>query len=203
MPFLVPHNNYQLVDINVGLAAGLSVINPLALSLEASLFGAFGLGPLQLDFQARLDAALSVSLNWNPSAQIKALGELAGAISAGLVLPLPAVNASADAAADLQLKIGGIQILLDAGLALILPSLDAVAAGQAALNASIGYLVWNGSGAQLAPELYATISANYGAAGQVAVLCIFMDAAAFAAISGNIFVGIPGVPDAAMFKTTP
>ena len=201
--FDVPLTDYQLVDVNVGLAAALSVINPLALSLEASLFGAFGLGPLQLDFQARLDAALSVSLNWNPSAQIQALGELAGAISAGLVLPLPAVNASADAAADLQLKIGGIQILLDAGLALILPSLDAVAAGQAALSASLGYLVWHGSGAQLAAELYPAITAKYGTAGGVYALCLFFDAAAFATISGNIFVGIPGVPDTAMFKTTP
>lgn len=196
MPFDVPLTDYQLVDVNVGLSAAVSLIDPLAIQLEAALFGAFGLGPLQLDFQARLDAALSVSLNWNPSAQISALYNLAGAISAGLVIPLPALNASADAAADLQLKIGGIQILLDAGLALITPAFDAVAAANAALNAGCGYLVWHGPGAGLAAELYPAISAKYAAYPDVYALCFFVDATVFATVGAGIILGQP------MFKTT-
>ena len=200
---MILNNQYSLGELNVGLAGAISVINPLCLQLDASLTGAFGLGPLQADFQARLDAALSVSISWNPALMLQGMADAMAALQAGLILPLPAVNASADLAADLQLKVGGIQILLDLGLALTVPSLAAVADIQAKLGLpGVGYFLYQGTGAAFIGELQTQVWPAYAGSGNVYVIGFILDPTLYAAVSGELFAGIPGVPPVTMFKVS-
>lgn len=93
LPFL------DLVNANVGLM----------------LNGTFGLGPLMFDAKAQLGAALSAQISWNPQAAIQAHAAI------GLQLSgfIPNLNINASIIADLQLKIGGIQLLFNLGLKVI------------------------------------------------------------------------------------
>jgi hypothetical protein len=93
----------------------LPFMNVLKANVGLMMTGAFGLGPLQFDAKAQLSAALSAQLSWNPSAAIAANAQVGLALS-GLI-PNFAVNAGL--VADLQLKIGGIQLLLNLGLGII------------------------------------------------------------------------------------
>lgn len=107
---LLPANQFA-----VGLAAFIPFMGLVNTRLDAMLWGSFGLGPLQLDVQGQLAAALSASISWNPTAALQAHGQIGLALN-GL---MPSVSLQAQVIADLKIKIGGIQILIDLGLGLI------------------------------------------------------------------------------------
>lgn len=125
-------------EINLSVADLSSIINPLAAQLDASI--SLGLGPLQTDLAASLDASLalqaSLSLSVSdPTASIRAalsaIIDLQAALSAALALPplqLPQVDADISAAAalsaTLSARLGAIQLLIDAMLAVKIPALQ-------------------------------------------------------------------------------
>ena len=145
----------DLIDVNVALNAGVVFTAPLLPQIDLALFGAFGLGPLSLDFQARLDAALSITVVrpdvWI-TGQLKAMADVMAGISAGAILPGIAANINVGLAAELQAKLFGINALIDATLDLKLPVVEAVAAMEAAANAQVGYLAWSGTSAEFDSE---------------------------------------------------
>lgn len=100
----------------VGVAAAVPFLNLAQINIDAMLHATFGLGPLQLSFQAQLKASLGAQFSWNPQAAIMANAQVGLQLSN--LVPKFSVNASV--AAALSLKIGGIQILLNLGAALML-----------------------------------------------------------------------------------
>jgi hypothetical protein len=125
-------------EINLSVADLSSIINPLAAQLDAAI--SLGLGPLQTDLAASLDASLalqaSLSLSVSdPTASIRAalaaIIDLTAALSAALSLPplqLPSIDADISAAAalsaTLSARLGAIQLLIDAMLAVKIPALQ-------------------------------------------------------------------------------
>jgi hypothetical protein len=137
-----------IADINIGAAAAVGFLNPLGAQLDAMI--AFGLGPLQFDLAASLDAsiALSASLSLsvsNPFADIlaalSALVELQASLTAALSLPPLTVSlgaelsAAASLSAALSAKLGLIKLLLDAAIAVKIPAIKAAANLNAVLAA--------------------------------------------------------------------
>lgn len=123
MPWnLPPPPNYVIEGVQPAatfagaLALAIPALDLVQVNVNAMLYGAFGLGPLQFDFKAQLDVAFSASLGFNLAASLAANAQLAAALNAGLT---PSFNLNAGIAADLQLKIGGIQLLINLGLDLI------------------------------------------------------------------------------------
>ena len=115
-----------------------SIINPLAAQLDAAI--SLGLGPLQTDLAASLDASLALQASLSlsvadPTASIRAalaaIVDLTAALSAALSLPplqLPQVDADISAAAalsaTLSARLGAIQLLIDAMLSVKIPALQ-------------------------------------------------------------------------------
>lgn len=155
---LNPLGSYTLGQVNIGLAAGLGLMNPLLLQLDLFLTGQFGLGPFLADIQVQFNAAISAVLQIgigvsNPLAALQALlaalVQVQASLAIALSLPLPNVSlqASAQLAAlgaltgALALKIGGIKALLAGGLAVKIPALQFVAEVAAALSAGPVHLL--------------------------------------------------------------
>jgi len=147
-----------LGEANIGLAAGLGLINPLAAQLDA--FIAFGIGPLQSDLSAQFDASLSLQASLaltltDPTARIRAalqaVIELTAALSAALSLPPTILDvslelgASAAFSAALTAKLGAIQLLLEAAISVKIPAIRLAAELSAAISAgSIVLLAFDG-----------------------------------------------------------
>ena len=169
---VVDVGSYTLGEVNIGLAVGIGLLNPLLLQLDLFLFGQFGLGPFLLDIQVQFQAAISATLQLSigitdPLAALRALLaaliQLQASIAIALSFPLPMItiqaaaqlSAVASLAGSLSLKIGGIQALLAAGLAVKIPALQFVAKMAATLSAGpIHLLTFTGdtllnSGAQI------------------------------------------------------
>lgn len=155
-------DEHTVLDLNVGLGAALTAALPLIPQIDLLLYGSLGLGPLALDFQARLDAALSVTIIrpdvW-VTGQLKAMADLMAGISAGVVLPGIVANLDVGVAADLQAKLLGINALIDATLAIKLPAANVLASLEADANLQVGYFVWEGTGSdvksgQIESEIY-------------------------------------------------
>lgn len=157
--------SFTLGQINIGLLAGIGILNPLLLQFDLFLTGQFGLGPFALDLQVQFNAMISATLQLglaisNPFIAIQALitafAQLQAALAAALSFGLPTVSlqigAQIAAMASLQgilaLKLGGIQLLLAAGLAVKIPALNFVAKISAALSAGPAHLL-SFSGANL------------------------------------------------------
>lgn len=167
--------SYTLGGINVGLAVGIGLMNPMLLQLDLFLTGQFGLGPFLLDVQVQFNAAISAALQLGISisdplqairALLTAFASLQASLSVALSFGLPTVSlqigaqisAVAALSASLGLKIGGIKALLAAGLAVKIPALNFVAAMSLALSAGPAHLVsfrgntLAGSGVELAAK---------------------------------------------------
>lgn len=143
-----------LGTFNVGLAAAIPMINPLAAQLDAMI--GFALGPLQADLAAQFNAAVALQATLtlqigDPTAglqlAIAALAQLQAALTAALTLPsinmsLSAeLSASAALAASLSIKIGGIKLLIEAALAIKIPAIELAANMAANLTAGPFYIV--------------------------------------------------------------
>ena len=150
--------SYTLGQINIGLAAGIGLMNPLLLQLDLFLTGQFGLGPFLADIQAQFSAAIAATLQLsigisNPlqalQALLTALAQIQASIAVALAFPLPVLSVQASAqlsaiaalSASLSLKIGGIKALISAGLGAKIPALKFVANFTAALSAGPVHLL--------------------------------------------------------------
>ena len=137
-----------LGEANVGLAAGVNLINPLAAQLDA--FVAFGLGPLQDDLQDQFNAALSLQASLvlaatDPTARIRAalqaVIELTATLTASLSLPPSILDVSAEIGAAALLpaalapKLGAIKHLLEEAIAVKVPAVRLAADLSAAISA--------------------------------------------------------------------
>ena len=141
-----------LLDLNVGAAAAVGVINPLSAQLEAALFGSFGLGSFNAELQAQLSAAVGLNATLtlavsDPTANFQlalaAIAQLQASIQAAMQLGLPSIGieigaqlgASAALGASLSAKIGGLSLLIEAALEVKLGALNLAAELQANLSA--------------------------------------------------------------------
>lgn len=155
---LTPVGSYTLGEINIGLAIGIGLMNPLLLQIDLFLTGQFGLGPFLADIQVQFNAAISATLQLsigisNPLAALEALlrafASLQASLAIALAFPLPTISIQASAqlsaiaslSAALSLKIGGIKALLAAGLAVKIPALQFVAQMAATLSAGPAHLL--------------------------------------------------------------
>jgi hypothetical protein len=155
---VTPVGAFTLGEVNVGLAAALGFLNPLALQIDLFLTGAFGFGPFLADLQAQFSAAISAQVTLglqvqNPfaavQAAITAFAQLQAALQAALAFGLPNVSlqlgaqvaAAAALAATLKLRIGGIKALIAGALGVKIPALEFMASATAALSAGPVHLV--------------------------------------------------------------
>jgi len=142
----------SLLEFNVGAAASVALLNPLAAQLDAMI--ALGLGPFQLSLSAQFNAALAASASLaltlsvgdfaliaNLKAAISALAQLQAALAASLALGLPPVSLglsaqltlTASLAATLQVRLGAIQLLIKAALRVKIPAVKLAAQLSASL----------------------------------------------------------------------
>lgn len=150
--------SYTLGGINIGLAVGIGLINPLLLQFDLFLTGQFGLGPFLLDVQVAFNAAISAVLQLsigisNPLAILQsllmAMAQLQASLSVMLSFALPTVTAQIGAqiaaiaalTGALALKMGGIQALLSAGLSVKIPVVKFVGQIAGALSAGPAHLL--------------------------------------------------------------
>lgn len=155
---LNPLGSYTLGQVNIGLAAGLGLMNPMLLQLDLFLTGQFGLGPFLADIQVQFNAAIAAVLQLsigisNPLEALQALlmafAQIQASISIALSFPLPVLSIQASAqiaaigalSASLALKIGGIKALIAGAVAVRLPALQFVAQFAAALSAGPVHLL--------------------------------------------------------------
>ncbi len=153
-----------LGEVNVGLLAALGFLNPLAIQIDALL--AIGLGPLQAELAARLNASLAAQATLSiqisdPFANIKiflaAIAQLQAALQAALVLQLPSISiaaelsAAASIAGSLSVQLGGLRLALQAALAVKIPALRALAQLTAHANAGPAF-AFSFTGDDLAPS---------------------------------------------------
>jgi hypothetical protein len=187
--------NKDLINVNVALGYGVTLMAPLLPQIDLVLFGTFGLGPMAIDFQARLDAALSITVVrpdvW-VTGQLKAMADLMAGISAGVVLPGIAANVNVGVAADLSAKLFGINAVIDATLALKLPAVAAVGEMTAAMNAQVGYLAWSGTTTEFDSEavgkLKTLAAGNGGGTGDVYVIALMFGSAATFNAAASMFL---------------
>jgi hypothetical protein len=140
----------SLLDINVGLGAAIPLFLPLLAEFDVMLTGTFGLGAVAAELSLQLAAAISVQLQLtlaisDPFASILALlqavVQLQASLSASLSLAVPTltigaqISASVALAAQLAIKLEGINLLIQAALAIKIPVVDIIAELNAALNA--------------------------------------------------------------------
>lgn len=154
---------FDLGDFNFGLTGALGLINPLAAQLDAAV--SIGLGPLQADLAAALNASLAVQAQLSLTvssplvdiaASLAALAKLQASLSASLAAPTVSFGASISAqaaiSAALTARIGGLQLLLDGILAIKIPALKLLGDLQAALGADVEVLTFNGLGGGPLPD---------------------------------------------------
>ena len=143
----------SLLEFNVGAAASVALLNPLAAQLDAMI--ALGLGPFQLGLAAQFNAALAATaalsltlsigdfaLIANLKAAISALAQLQAALAAGLALGLPPISLgltaeltlTASLAASMKIRLGAIQLLIQAALMVKIPAVKLAAQLSASLS---------------------------------------------------------------------
>lgn len=140
--------SYTLGGVNVALSGAVVLVVPLLAQVDLMLTGQFGLGALQSDLSAQLNAALSAQASLslrvsNPlealrlqlSALVSVQANIAGALSLGLPTISLSLSASFAIAASLALKLGGIRLLIQLALQLKLPLVNLLASIQASLSA--------------------------------------------------------------------
>ena len=145
-------------DANFGIADTIGLLNPLAAQLDAMI--AFGLGPLQADLAASLDASIAFQAALtlqvaDPFANIRAallaIIELQASLTAALSLPPVAltlgaeIGAAAALSASLSAKLGAIQLLLEAAINVKIPAVQLAASLSAAI-ASPGVVLMSFNG---------------------------------------------------------
>jgi hypothetical protein len=138
----------NLINFNVGLAAAIPLIDPLAAQLNAVL--ALGLGPFQAALAAQLNAALAARVQLGLSltgldfiekiaASVKALIALQASLAIAPVFPSVQIQTSLSAsvalAASLQVQLGLINALIKASLAVQIPVVNLMGQLGAALSA--------------------------------------------------------------------
>jgi hypothetical protein len=132
-----------LGEINVGAQLAVAALLPLIGQLDLLLGAQFGLGQLKAELIAQLDAALNLTITAvNPldsilvaiAGALAAIAGLQASLSAGIALPSINVSASLEVIASLQVRIGGIQALLDLSLGIRLQGLGVHSALAAALS---------------------------------------------------------------------
>lgn len=150
--------SHTLGGINIGLAVGIGLMNPLLLQLDLMLTGQFGLGPMLADVQLQFSAAISAVLQMsigisNPLAALQALilavAQLQASLSVALSFGLPTVSlqigaqiaAMAALSGALALKLGGLKALLAIGLEVKIPAVKFVGQMTGALNAGPAHLL--------------------------------------------------------------
>jgi hypothetical protein len=150
--------SYTLGGINIGLAVGIGLMNPLLLQLDLMLTGQFGLGPMLLDIQLQFSAAISAVLQMSIGisdplsalrALIMAVAQLQASLAVALSFGLPTVSlqigaqiaAMAALSGSLALKLGGIKALLALGLEVKIPVVKFVGQISGALNAGPAHLL--------------------------------------------------------------
>jgi hypothetical protein len=155
---LNPVGSYTLGQVNIGLAVGIGLMNPLLIQLDLFLTGQFGLGPFMADIQVQFNAAISAVFQLginisNPFLAIQTLitafAQLQAALATALSFGLPTVSAQIGAQiaavaalmGALSFKLGGIKALISAGLAVKIPALRFVAQMNAALSAGPVHLL--------------------------------------------------------------
>jgi len=189
-----------LGDVNIGARLAVAALLPLIAQIELHIGGAFGLGQLKADIQARLQAALEASIQiQNPSlslltaitAAIDAVAGLQAAAAAGVTLPGVSVNASLQAIASLQAQLSGLQLLLDLAAGVRLQGANVVGALNAALN--VGPVALYGATGQPLAALLGQISgADYASVGiapgdSCDALLLISKAPGFNAAAGVLF----------------
>lgn len=129
--------------INVGANLAAAAILPLLAQVNLLLTGAFGLGPLKADLVAQFKAAVAISVSFgDPIAMLKAAiaailnvtASLQAALALGIPTPSIQVSASIALAAALQVKLGGINLLIDLSLGVRLKGLNFLAQLNGALS---------------------------------------------------------------------
>jgi hypothetical protein len=150
--------SFSLGEINIGLMAALGFLSPLSLQLDLFISGQFGLGPLLADLQAQFSASVAAITNiqlqlFDPFAAVRALLmsviNLQASIQLAIALGLPTVSLQLSAqlsailalAASLQVKIGGIKLLMQAGINIKTPMLKFILDLKAVLSAGPVHLV--------------------------------------------------------------
>ena len=137
-------NPGPLSALNVGASLAASAMLPLLGQINLLLTGAFGLGPLKADFMAQYQAALNISISFgDPIAMLKAaiaaVLSVTASLSAALALGIPPINLQVSASlalmAALEVKLGGINLLLDLSLGVRLAGINFLAQLRAALSA--------------------------------------------------------------------
>lgn len=200
--------SFTLGEINIGLLAAIGFLNPLALQLDLFMTGQFGLGPLLADLQVQFNAAVSAVANIglqisDPFAAVRALlmavVSLQASLQIALALGLPTVSLQLSVqlsvtialAASLQLKIGGIKLLLDLGLNLKIPLIKFIADLKATLSAGPVHLL-SATGSTLSQtgsEVAGTFGGGLGPTDPInpgdqvsALILVMKDPAVFAAL---------------------
>lgn len=152
----------SLIDVNIGGALALGIINPLNAQIDFALWGSLGIGSIYADLDAQLQAALTASFDIglnisNPylgfQLALAGIAQLQGQISAALAGALPVISldatgqlaANAALIANLELRLGGLKVILDGVLAVKLPSIQFAAELAAALSAGpVSVVAWEG-----------------------------------------------------------
>lgn len=136
-----------LGHINVAAAAAVAILNPLMFQLDFSLFGALGLGGLQFDLQAQLQAAIAASLNITtplPSFLIALAGlaQIEAELRLALTIPFSlSVSVNASLIAALTARLGGIEAMIKASISLKIPAVQLLAEIEAAIGAGPAFLI--------------------------------------------------------------
>lgn len=187
MSSILADGKYTLGEINVGLSVAMAAMLPIPGALNLMLMGQFGLVPLSLDFKAQLNAALSVGLSWNPLLTIKGALDMVAALQANLI---PQLSINASAVADISLKLGGIQLMIDLGLKISLPVANFVAGMGANLSMpGIAYVAWEGTPGEIT-QVTDTLKGHLKATPGQTVYCIALAATdvQFKSAAGMMFM---------------
>lgn len=158
-----------LGNINVRVAGALSVLNPLLLQIDLTLFGSLGIGSLLFGLQTELDAALDFQVQLgltglpNIAAILAAIAGLQASLVLGIGLPDVSLSLSSSLAlsAGIAAQIGGLSALVDAAVALKIPATTLAGQLEAALGAGPVFVVaWDGVSLSSAGS---SISADFSA----------------------------------------
>lgn len=154
MPYAGPIFAGTLGNINIGAAGALSVLNPLLLQLDLSLFGSLGIGDLSASLALQLQAALALQLDiglgltglgFSIDAVLTAIASLQASLLAGITLPSLdlslSLGASLALSASIAAQIGGLQVLIEAAIALKIPATTLAGQLEAALGAGPVFVV--------------------------------------------------------------
>lgn len=129
--------------INAGASLAASAMLPLLAQINLLLTGAFGLGPLKADLVAQFKASIGISIGLSDpiaalkaaiSASLQVVAQLRAALSIGLPSLSIQVSAALSLAAALQIKIGGINLLINLSLGIRLAGINFLAQLNLALS---------------------------------------------------------------------